>query len=139
MSMVKFGSTSKAGQLLMASLFAASIAACGGGDDAKILGGPGVLAPAGAGVPGPAGAAPALGAAAAFGGFGGNAGMTNQGLNTVITGAQGQPVSIGTTGASTTMAGFHDTSVAYVPPPAAAGCTYTETTSNIGTVNGTII
>src|SRR3954466_7097737 len=126
MSMVKFGSTSKAGQLLMASLFTASIAACGGGDDAKILGGPGVLAPAaGAGVPGPAGAAPALGAAAAFGGFGGKAGMTNQGLNTVITGAQGQPVSIGTTGASTLMTGFHDTAIPYTP--LVTGCAYTET------------
>src|SRR3954468_25002105 len=137
MSMVKFGSTSKAGQLLMASLFTASIAACGGGDDAKILGGPGVLAPAaGAGVPGPAGAAPALGAAAAFGGFGGGAGMTNQGTSTVIPGAQGQPVSIGTTGASTTMTGFHDTSVPYAPP---SGCIYGETGSNIGAVNGTIV
>jgi hypothetical protein len=136
MSMVKFGSTSKAGQLLMASLFAASIAACGGGDDAKILGGPGVLGPAGAGVPGPAGAAPALGAAAAFGGFGGNAGMTNQGLNTVITGAQGQPVSIGTTGASTLMTGFHDTAIPYTP--LVTGCAYTETALNQGAVNGTI-
>jgi hypothetical protein len=135
MSMVKFGNKSKAWQLFTASLLAASIAACGGGDDAKILGGPGVLGSAA----GPAGAAPALGAAAAFGGFGGGAGMTNQGVNTVITGAQGQPVSIGTTGASTTMTGFHDTSVAYVPPPAASGCTYTETTSNLGLVNGTII
>src|SRR3954466_5784485 len=137
MSMVKFGSTSKAGQLLMASLFAASIAACGGGDDAKILGGPGVLGPAGAGVPGPAGAAPALGAAAAFGGFGGNAGMTNQGLSTVIVGAQGQPVSIGTTGASTLMTGFHDTSIPYTP--LVTGCAYTETPLNQGAVNGTIM
>ena len=69
-----------------------------------------------------------LGAAAAFGGFGGNAGMTNQGTSTVITGAQGQPVSIGTTAASTLMTGFHDT----------AGCVYTETTLNIGRVDGTI-
>src|SRR4051812_3570642 len=136
MSMVKFGSTSKAGQLLMASLFAASIAACGGGDDAKILGGPGVLGPAGAGVPGPAGAAPALGAAAAFGGFGGNARMTNQGFKTVITGAQGQPVSIGTTGASTLMTGFHDTAIPYTP--LVTGCAYTETALNQGAVNGTI-
>jgi hypothetical protein len=69
-----------------------------------------------------------LGAAAPFGGFGGNAGMTNQGLLTVITGAQGQPVSIGTTGASTLMTGFHDT----------AGCVYTETPLNVGRVDGTI-
>jgi hypothetical protein len=52
--------------------------------------------------------------------------MTNQGLSTVITGAQGQPVSIGTTGASTSMTGFHDT----------AGCIYTETPLNVGAVNG---
>jgi hypothetical protein len=70
----------------------------------------------------------ALGAAAAFGSFGGNAGMTNQGTFTVITGAQGQAVSLGTTGASTLMTGFHDT----------AGCQYTETTLNVGRVDGTI-
>ncbi|MEO8165428.1 MAG: ice-binding family protein, partial [Betaproteobacteria bacterium] len=64
--------------------------------------------------------------------------MTNEGTSTVITGAQGQAVSIGTTGASTLITGFHDTSVAYVPPPAASGCTYTETTLNRGVVNGTI-
>jgi hypothetical protein len=64
--------------------------------------------------------------------------MTNMGILTVITGAQGQPVSIGTTGASTTMTGFHDTSQPYTPPPAATGCSYTETTLNIGRVDGTI-
>ena len=79
--------------------------------------------------PGPAGAAPALGAAAPFGGFGGNAGMTNDGLLTVITGAQGQPVSIGTTAASTLVTGFHS---------ATPGCVYTETPLNEGAVNGTI-
>ena len=41
-----------------------------------------------------------------FGGFGGNAGMTNQGIHTVVNG------DIGTTGASTTMTGFYDQSVA---------------------------
>jgi hypothetical protein len=138
MSMLKFENTSNARKLLIASLLAGSIVGCGGqGDDGKIFGPPGGAA--GAVNPGPAGAAPALGAAAAFGGFGGGAGMTNQGTSTVITGAAGQPVSIGTTGASTTMTGFHDNSVAYTPPPAAAGCTYTETTLNIGAVNGTII
>jgi len=117
----------------MALLLAALLAGCGDGNLDPILGGSGAT-----GDPGPAGAAPALGAAGAFGGFGGNAGMTNEGTSTVITGAQGQPVSIGTTGASTLITGFHDTSVAYTPPPAAAGCTYTETTLNIGVVNGTI-
>jgi hypothetical protein len=86
--------------------------------------------------PGPAGPAPVLGTAAAFGGFGGNAGMTNQGISTVITGAQGQPVSIGTTAASTLITGFHDLSVAYTVP--GTGCSYTETGSNIGRVDGTI-
>jgi len=65
----------------------------------------------------------ALGAAATFGGFGGGAGMTNQGILTVING------DIGTTGVSTTMTGFHD---------AGPGCVYTETPLNIGKVNGKI-
>jgi len=67
---------------------------------------------------------------ALFGGFGGGAGMTNQGTSTVING------DIGTTGASTTMTGFYDESVAAV-----AGvypCSYTVTPSNLGLVNGTI-
>ena len=65
-----------------------------------------------------------------FGGFGGGAGMTNQGTHTVING------DIGTTGASTTMTGFYDKSVAAV-----AGvypCSYTVTPSNLGLVNGVI-
>ena len=67
---------------------------------------------------------------ASFGGFGGGAGMTNQGIYTVING------DIGTTGASTTMTGFYDKSVAAV-----AGvfpCSYTITPSNMGLVNGAI-
>ena len=63
-----------------------------------------------------------LGAAASFGGFGGSAGMTNQGIFTVVNG------DIGTTAASTLVTGFHDT----------GGNVYTETPLNIGTVNGTI-
>jgi hypothetical protein len=65
-----------------------------------------------------------------FGGFGGGAGMTNQGIHTIING------DIGTTGKSTTMTGFYDESVAAV-----AGvypCSYTVTPSNMGLVNGTI-
>jgi len=73
-----------------------------------------------------------LGSAAPFGGAGGGAGMTNQGTHTVVNG------NITTTGASTTVTGFHDTSVPYTPPSSASGCTYTETTLNQGTVNGTI-
>src|SRR5438105_734503 len=133
MSMRKFENTSNARKLLIASLLAGSIVACGGGDDGKILGTGG----SGLGAAGPAGAAPALGAAAAFGGFGGNAGMTNQGTSTVIVGAQGQPVSIGTTGASTLMTGFHDNSVPYTA--LVTGCAYTETPLNQGAVNGTIL
>jgi hypothetical protein len=66
---------------------------------------------------------PILGAAAAFGSVGGGAGITNQGINTVING------DIGTTGASTLVTGFHD---------AGPGCTYTETGSDAGLVNGNI-
>ena len=127
--------------LLVAAGFVGLIAACGSGDEGRIFGVP--VAPTGTtGTtgPGPAGAAPALGVAAGFAGLaGGGAGMTNQGTSTVISGAQGQPVSIGTTAASTTVTGFHDLSVAYTPPPGATGCSYTETGSNIGVVNGTII
>jgi hypothetical protein len=63
----------------------------------------------------------ALGAAAPFGGIGGNAGLTNQGIFTVING------DIGTTAAASLITGFHD--VANV---------YTETPLNVGLVNGTI-
>lgn len=70
-----------------------------------------------------------LGSAGTFSGVGGGAaGMTNQGTFTVVNG------DIGTTGASTTVTGFHDLTVAGTPPP----CTYTETTLNIGLVNGSI-
>ena len=65
----------------------------------------------------------ALGTAGTFGAFGGTAGVTNQGINTVING------DIGTTAVSTAVTGFHD---------AGPGCTYTETPLNIGTVNGLI-
>ena len=65
-----------------------------------------------------------------FGAFGGNAGITNQGLNTVVNG------SIGTTAASTLITGFYDKSIAAV-----AGvypCSYTITPLNVGLVNGSI-
>ncbi len=67
---------------------------------------------------------------ALFGGFGGSAGMTNMGTSTVVNG------DIGTTGASTLITGFHDTSLPIVG--AVWPCTYTETTLNIGQVNGAI-
>jgi hypothetical protein len=65
----------------------------------------------------------ALGSAASFGTFGGSAGVTNQGVLTIING------DIGTTAASTLVTGFHD---------AGPGCIYTETPLNVGTVNGKI-
>lgn len=62
-----------------------------------------------------------LGAAASFGVFGGGAGMTNQGVYTVVNG------DIGTTAASTLVTGFHDSKAVY-----------TETTSNKGKVTGAV-
>ena len=123
-------STTKPLTWFTALLLLAAAAGCGsdGGRDSifgNAIDGAGV-----GGNPGPAGAAPDLGRAGTFGGFGGNAGMTNQGIFTSITGAQSQPVSIGSTAAGTLITGFHDTSD--------VACTYTETGSNIGVVNGTI-
>ena len=62
-----------------------------------------------------------LGSAALFGAFGGGAGITNQGINTVVNG------NLGTTAACTLITGFHD-----------AANVYTETPLNIGAVNGSI-
>jgi hypothetical protein len=65
-----------------------------------------------------------LGTASTFSGLGGSAaGMTNQGIKTVVNG------DIGTTGASTLITGFHDNT---------PNCTYTETPLNVGLVNGSI-
>ena len=58
---------------------------------------------------------------ASFGGFGGTAGVTNQGINTVVNG------NLGTTAACTLITGFHD-----------AANVYTETPLNVGAVNGTV-
>ena len=58
---------------------------------------------------------------ASFGAFGGGAGVTNQGINTVVNG------NLGTTAACTLITGLHD-----------AANVYTETPLNIGAVNGTI-
>ena len=65
----------------------------------------------------------ALGTASLFGGFGGAAGLTNQGIETVVNG------DVGTTGVSTLVTGFHDNG---------PGCIYTETPLNVGLVNGGI-
>jgi hypothetical protein len=67
---------------------------------------------------------PALGSISMFGAFGGNAGITNQGINTVINNG-----SIGTTAASTLITGFHD---------GTTGDVYTETGDNKGNVTGRI-
>ncbi len=62
-----------------------------------------------------------LGLAASFGAFGGGAGVTNQGVNTVVGG------NLGSTAACTLITGFHD-----------ATNVYTETPLNKGGVNGSI-
>jgi hypothetical protein len=67
---------------------------------------------------------PPIGAASIFGVFGGSAGITNQGVNTVINNG-----SIGTIAASTLITGFHD---------GTTGDIYTETPLNIGLVTGRI-
>ena len=63
-----------------------------------------------------------LQSAATYGGFGGSAGLTNQGIFTVING------DIGTTAACTLVTGFHDK----------GGEVYTETPLNVGNVKGEI-
>jgi hypothetical protein len=63
----------------------------------------------------------ALGAAATFGAFGGGAGVTNQGIQTVVGG------NVGTTAACTLVTGLHD-----------GVNVYTETPLNVGVVNGSI-
>jgi hypothetical protein len=65
-----------------------------------------------------------LASIAMFGVFGGSAGVTNQGLNTVINNG-----GLGTTGASTLITGFHD---------GTNGDVYTETPLNKGLVTGGI-
>jgi len=65
-----------------------------------------------------------LASAALFGAFGGSAGITNQGINTVINNG-----ALGTTGVSTVITGFHDGLSAEI---------YTETPLNIGNVKGGI-
>lgn len=65
-----------------------------------------------------------LGSIINFGAFGGNAGVTNQGLNTVINNG-----GIGTTAASTLITGFHD---------GLTNDVYTETPLNVGNAKGGI-
>ncbi len=65
-----------------------------------------------------------LGTASFFGSFGGNSGITNQGINSVINNG-----GIGTTAASTLITGFHD---------GTNGNVYTETPLNVGNSTGGI-
>lgn len=115
-------------RLWAAALLLGALAACGGGGQDRVLGfdnsapaGPGSLvAPQ---VPLVGGVAVSLGAATTFGAFGGSAGVTNQGVNTVVN------ADVGTTAASTLITGFHD-------GLAPNNCVYTETGSNVGAVTG---
>jgi hypothetical protein len=65
-----------------------------------------------------------------FGGFGGGAGMTNQGLESAINNGD-----IGTTGASSLITGFHDDSV--VTLTGVDACTYTESPLSAALVGAT--
>ncbi|MGA3009662.1 MAG: Ig-like domain-containing protein [Terracidiphilus sp.] len=66
-----------------------------------------------------------------LGALGGGAGVTNEGIHTVINNG-----GIATTGASTLITGFHDTTLPIVN--AVWPCSYTETPLNVGQVNGVI-
>lgn len=114
-------------------LLSTLVAACGGGDPVLGFDGSGTspVAPVVVVVPpGPPLVAPPgsplvpLGIASTYGAFGGTAGMTNQGLLTVING------DIGTTAVSTAVTGFYN-----LKP---TNCSYTVTGSNAGLVNGDI-
>ncbi|WP_372525422.1 ice-binding family protein [Piscinibacter sp.] len=99
--------TSRVG--LTQALLVALLAGCGGGDDP-------MAASPGAGV-----SAVNLRTAASFGAFGGTAGVSNQGINTVVNG------NLGTTAACTLVTGIHD-----------AANVYTQTTLNVGSVSGSV-
>ena len=123
---------------LFPALLTTFLVACGGGGLDPILGSGGANTPAPAtpvastptSPTSPPGApvaptspvnTPNLGSAASFGAFGGAAGVTNQGVATIVNG------NLGTTAACTLNTGFHD-----------AANTYTETTLNVGGVTGSI-
>jgi hypothetical protein len=127
--MNKLESYSRGLTWFMALLLSALAAGCGGGGEGRdpILGtgSPGsitVIPPTATAVP--------LGSASRFGIFGGSAGMTNKGIQTVITGSSGNTADIGTTATGTSsITGFHD----------AAGDIYTEVAgTNVGNVTGKI-
>ena len=121
--------------LLVCFLCSAWLAACGGGggrDPILGIGGNGSGSGSGVNAIAPVAVVPAsiLGSASRFGIFGGSAGMTNTGVNTVITGSSGATADIGTTATGTTsITGFHDSAPSDV---------YTETGANVGNVTGKI-
>ncbi|MDQ9169403.1 ice-binding family protein [Oxalobacteraceae bacterium R-40] len=118
----------------MALLLGASLVACGGGGGRDpILGsggdGGGGGNDGGVSVTPPTAAAVPLGLASTYGVFGGSAGMTNTGIQTVITGTNGATADIGTIStANSAITGFHDST----------GAIYTEAPGNVGNVTGTI-
>lgn len=124
--------------LLSSMIFSAFVAGCGGGGGRDpILGTGGTGLGGGTGSGGITAIAPAatvplsfLGSSARYGIFGGSAGMTNTGINTVITGSGGNTADIGTIATGTSsITGFHDSAPSDV---------YTETPSNVGNVTGKI-
>ena len=109
------------------------VAACGGGDPVLGLNGTGgsplntvIVVPPGPPLvaPVPGGTLVPLGLATTYGAFGGSAGVTNQGVLTVING------DLGTTAVSTAVTGFFNNKP--------TNCRYTTTGANAGLVNGNI-
>ena len=103
---------------LVPALLVALVAGCGGGgldatspEEALARGKPGAATPT-----------VNLRSAATYGAFGGSAGVTNQGTNTVVGG------DLGTTAACSLITGFHD-----------AANVYTQTPLNVGAVSGSVL
>jgi hypothetical protein len=130
--MNKLESYSRGLTWFMALLLSALAAGCGGGGEGRdpILGAGGTGSPGSITIIPPTATAVPLGSASRFGIFGGSAGMTNKGIQTVITGSSGNTADIGTTATGTSsITGFHDS----------AGDIYTESVgANQGTVTGNI-
>lgn len=113
-------------------LLSSLVAACGGGDPVLGLNGAGTspvntvtVVPPGPPLLAPPGSTLVpLGLASTYGAFGGSAGLTNQGLLTVVNG------DLGTTAVSTAVTGFFNNKP--------TNCRYTTTGANAGLVNGNI-
>ena len=131
--MNKFNSNSRVQPWFMAALLSAAIAGCGGGQDPILGTGAGSGAGGGISATAPAPTATSFGAPslARFGIFGGTAGMTNTGNQTVITGSGGNTADIGTMATGTSsVTGFHDSAPSDI---------YTEVPGvNVGNVTGKI-